>query len=71
MPYLQAISKKHMLVVIMFENTELDDLISQRADTLQNIYHKTIAEKFSFEKTPIFFKMYFSFPFANYYSLYH
>ena len=50
LPYLQAISKKHMLVVIIFENTELDKLISTDAEDLQTIYHKTIAEKFSFEK---------------------
>ena len=50
MPYLQAISKKHMLVVIFFENTELETLINQNSTELQDIYHKTIAEKFSFEK---------------------
>lgn len=50
LPYLQAISKKHLLVVIMFENTELDNLITQNAEDIQSIYHKTIAEKFSFEK---------------------
>ena len=50
LPYLQAISKKHLLVVVLFENTELDTLISEDAEDLQAIYHKTIAEKFSFEK---------------------
>ena len=50
LPYLQAISKKHMLVVIFFENTELESLISEDAEDLQAIYHKTIAEKFAFEK---------------------
>ncbi|MGB1209886.1 MAG: DUF58 domain-containing protein [Lacinutrix venerupis] len=50
LPYLQAISKKHLLVVILFENTELDTLIAEDAENLQAIYHKTIAEKFSFEK---------------------
>lgn len=50
LPYLQAISKKHLLVVVIFENTELDELISQDAENLQAIYHKTIAEKFSYEK---------------------
>lgn len=50
LPYLQAISKKHLLVVVLFENTELDNLITQGAEDLQAIYHKTIAEKFSFEK---------------------
>lgn len=50
LPYLQAISKKHLLVVVIFENTELDALIAQDAESLQAIYHKTIAEKFSYEK---------------------
>ncbi|RKE92249.1 uncharacterized protein (DUF58 family) [Ichthyenterobacterium magnum] len=50
LPYLQALSKKHMLVVILFENTELDTLITTDAQDLQTIYHKTIAEKFAFEK---------------------
>lgn len=50
MPYLQAISKKHMLVVVLFENTELEALINTDAEDLQAIYHKTIAEKFAFEK---------------------
>lgn len=50
MPYLQAISKKHMLVVILFKNTELDTIINDNAEDIQSIYHKTIAEKFAFEK---------------------
>ena len=50
MPYLQAISKKHMLVVVLFENTELNKIINEDAENLQVIYHKTIAEKFAFEK---------------------
>jgi len=50
MPYLQAISKKHMLVVVLFENTELDTILNENAEDLQSIYHKTIAEKFAFEK---------------------
>ncbi len=50
LPYLQAISKKHLLVVIMFKNTELDTIIAEDAENLQAIYHKTIAEKFDYEK---------------------
>ena len=50
MPFLMAMSKKHVLVVIFFENTELESLISTDAEDLQTIYHKTIAEKFSLEK---------------------
>ena len=50
MPYLQAISKKHVLVVVLFENTELSTILKENAEDLQSIYHKTIAEKFAFEK---------------------
>jgi uncharacterized protein (DUF58 family) len=50
LPFLTAIAKKHMLVVIFFENTELESLIATDAEDLQSIYHKTIAEKFSLEK---------------------
>ena len=50
LPFLLAIAKKHVLVVIFFENTELEELIAQDAEDLQTIYHKTIAEKFSLEK---------------------
>ncbi|MDB9782524.1 DUF58 domain-containing protein [Winogradskyella sp.] len=50
LPYLQAISKKHMLVVVLFENTELDLIIKANAEDLQSIYHKTVAEKFAYEK---------------------
>ena len=50
LPFLQAISKFHLLVVVFFENTELDNLINEDAEDLQSIYHKTIAEKFAYEK---------------------
>ena len=48
--YLKAIAKKHLLVVVFFENTELDTIITAKATSLQGIYHKTIAEKFAYEK---------------------
>tara|TARA_R110002167_G_scaffold27871_11_gene94581 strand:- start:413 stop:1687 length:1275 start_codon:yes stop_codon:yes gene_type:complete len=50
LPFLTAIAKQHVLVVIFFENTELEHLISSDAEDLQAIYHKTIAEKFCLEK---------------------
>ena len=50
LPFLTAIAKKHVLVVIFFENTELETLIATDAEDLQTVYHKTIAEKFSLEK---------------------
>jgi len=50
LPFLLAIAKKHVLVVIFFENTELEELIASDAEDLQSMYHKTVAEKFSLEK---------------------
>ncbi len=50
LPYLKAIAKNHLLVVVFFNNTELDDLIHKKADNIQEIYDKIIAEKFAFEK---------------------
>ncbi len=50
LPYLQAISKQHLLVVIFFENTELTKFAAQKAQTSQQIFEQTIAEKFMYEK---------------------
>ena len=50
LPYLLALSKKHLVITVLFENTELDTLIEKEADNLQEVYHKTIAEKFSYDK---------------------
>jgi len=48
--YLKTLAKKHLVLVIIFKNTELDSLINNKADYLQDIYHKTIAEKFDYDK---------------------
>ena len=50
LPYLKGIAKNHMLVIIFFKNTELANLIKDKADTVQKVYDKVIAEKFAFEK---------------------
>ncbi len=50
LPYLKAIAKYHLLVVIFFKNTEIDKLINNKAETVQQVYDKVIAEKFDFEK---------------------
>lgn len=50
LPYLQRISKQHLLVVIFFENTELTRFIELKAQTTQQIFEQTIAEKFVYEK---------------------
>jgi uncharacterized protein (DUF58 family) len=50
LPYLKGLAKNHLLVVIFFKNTELNQLIEQKAETIQQAYDKVIAEKFAFEK---------------------
>lgn len=48
--YLKEIARNHLLIVIFFDNTELNRLINRRAGTEQEVYDKIIAEKFAFEK---------------------
>ncbi len=48
--YLQAIAKQHVLVVIFFLNTELEELTHHKSNDIKDIYQKTIAEKFAYEK---------------------
>jgi len=50
MPSLKLIAQYHLLLVIFFENTEIKQLTQSRATTMEDIYIKTIAEKFAFEK---------------------
>ncbi len=50
LPYLQAIAKNHLLVVIFFENTELTGMLEEKVEDTQDIFTKTIAEKFAYEK---------------------
>lgn len=53
LPYLQQIAKDHLLVVVFFENTELTGLLKEEADTISDIYVKTVAEQFDYEKRQI------------------
>jgi len=48
--FLRQLSRSHLLVVVLFKNTELSALIKVEAKSLDKIYLKTIAEKLSFEK---------------------
>jgi len=48
--YLRSIAKKHVLVVIFFENTELDEIIDIKPQTTEQIYIKTIGKKFVYDK---------------------
>jgi len=48
--YLKALAKQHVVVVIFFENTELEKVINHPMSNLPDIAHQTIAEDLSFEK---------------------
>jgi uncharacterized protein (DUF58 family) len=48
--YFKSLASSHLLIVVFFRNTGLDKILHQKAESLEEIYHKTIAEKFEFEK---------------------
>jgi len=48
--YLKNLSKNHLLVVVIFENSELKTFAKTQVHTLEEVYVKTIAEKFVYEK---------------------
>lgn len=50
LPSLKKIAKYHLLLVVLFENTELKTLQESSVKKLEDIYIKTIADKFSNEK---------------------
>ena len=50
LPALKKIARYHLLLVVFFENTELQSLLDKKARKLEDIYIRTIAEKFVFEK---------------------
>ena len=54
LPFLKAIAKKHLLVVIFFQNTELEQMLHKPSEHIQEVYDKVIAEKFSFENALLY-----------------
>ena len=50
LPYLKKIAKYHVLLVIFFENTELTALQQMPTTNIEQVYNKTIASKFVYEK---------------------
>ena len=50
MPALKKMAHYHLLLVILFENTAIKSLVDRKVVNLEQVYIKTIAEKFAFEK---------------------
>ncbi|RNC79397.1 MAG: DUF58 domain-containing protein [Balneola sp.] len=53
LPYLQRIAKDHLLVVVFFQNTELEAFIKDDPENVGEVYTKIVAEKFNYEKKEI------------------
>ncbi len=53
LPYLKKIASQHLLLVIFFENTELKTLLESEVENTEQVYTKTVAEKFAYEKKQI------------------
>ena len=53
LPVLKRIAKFHLLLVVFFENTELKALNEKPANSIEEIYTQTIADKFAYEKKQI------------------
>lgn len=53
LPYLRALAKNHLLLIVFFKNTELNSLINKNVETIQDVYDTVIAEKFMYEKRQI------------------
>lgn len=50
LPYLKSIAKYHLLIVVFFDNSELNELIERPAKDVREVFDKVVAEKFAFEK---------------------
>ena len=53
LPYFRKLAKDHLLIIVFFENTELRALLDKPVKTTEEIYLKTIAEKYFYEKQQI------------------
>lgn len=51
--YFQGIARNHLLLIVLFENTEITKFRQEEAKTLEAIYNQTIAEKFIYDKRKI------------------
>ena len=57
LPVLRKINTFHLLVVVFFENTEIKSFAEAQVETLEDIYHQTIAQKFLAEKNQMVQKL--------------
>jgi uncharacterized protein (DUF58 family) len=57
LPILRRVNRRHLLVVVFFENTEIREFAEQDAMDLEGIYQQTIARKYLSEKAQMVQKL--------------
>jgi len=57
LPYLRKINEYHLLVVVFFIDTELGKITTRHVDSVQSLYIKTIAGKFTLESKQILLEL--------------
>lgn len=50
LPYLRMLAKTHVLVVVVFKNTELVEMAKEQGGRIIDVYNQIIAEKFIYDK---------------------
>lgn len=50
LPFIRSMAMNHLVLVVFFENTGLKELTEKPVEDIEQLYIKTIAEKFAFEK---------------------
>lgn len=53
LPYLRKLASRHLVCVVLFQNTLLKEIHEGHTDSLEGIYIKTMADRFDFEKKQI------------------
>ena len=53
LPFLKTLAHYHLLLVVFFENTEIENFSAEGVRSTEDIYIKTIADKYRFEKQMI------------------
>lgn len=57
LPTLRLLNNLHLLVVVFFKNTEVEDFTKKEATTTEEIYHQTIAQKLMNDKLQMMQKL--------------
>ncbi len=53
LPYLRKLARNHLLVVVFFQNEELEEMARRPAENVEKIYVRTMAERLAMEKRQI------------------